>query len=174
MSIEVSNSFLKNNPCTLIYHGSSESIENPSLDYSRDKLDFGRGFYCINLFMEAVRWARLFPKYKKEGIVNTYIYLPDNSLKIKVFDKMNDEWLDFVVDSRQGKPNEFDIVQGPMVDSHLFNYLEDYEDGIIPREVFWMMAKDCEPIYQIAFLSNDALKCLEFIGSEVVVDGKHV
>ena len=38
---------------------------------------------------------------------------------------MSDEWLDFVVSSRQGERHDYDIVEGLMADDTIWNYVDD-------------------------------------------------
>ncbi|NFO29338.1 DUF3990 domain-containing protein [Clostridium botulinum] len=35
-------------------------------------------------------------------------------LNIKIFDKMTEEWLDFIVKCRNGETHRYDIVEGPI------------------------------------------------------------
>ena len=83
---------------------------------------------------------------------------------------MNDEWLDFIVACRNGKTHGYDIVEGPMADDTIWNFLNDFIDGEIDREQFWSLAKFKYPTHQISFHTLRAIECLEFIDSEVVTD----
>ena len=47
---------------------------------------------------QAIRWATRFG----EGIVNVYEYYPNDSLKTLKFEKMTEEWLDFIIACRSG------------------------------------------------------------------------
>ena len=81
---------------------------------------------------------------------------------------MNEEWLDFIVACRLGKGHDYDIVEGPMADDTIFNYVQNFADGKISREAFWQLAKFKNPTHQISFHTEKALKSLRFIkGSEV-------
>ena len=90
------------------------------------------------------------------------------SLNIKEFREMTDEWLDFIVDCRSGKPHEYDIVIGAMADDQIYNYISDFVDGTITREQFWVLARFKYPTHQINFCTNEALKCLKYRGCEEV------
>ena len=83
---------------------------------------------------------------------------------------MNDEWLEFIVECRNGKTHEYDIVEGPMADDTIWNFLSDFIDGEIDREQFWSLAKFKYPTHQISFHTLRAIECLKFIDSEVVTD----
>ena len=56
----------------LVYHGSYLVVENPDIVHSRDKLDFGKGFYVTPLREQAVKWtSRYVPRYG-HGVVSRY------------------------------------------------------------------------------------------------------
>ena len=62
----------------------------------------------------------------------------DKELKyaILTFEKMTEEWLDFVVACRYGKSHNYDIVEGPMADDTVWNYVNDFLTGRISRKQF--------------------------------------
>ena len=104
---------------------------------------------------------------KGASVVNRYEYIPNAELKTLQFSEMTDEWLDFVVNCRRGKMHTYDIVEGPMADDQIYNYVSDYMDGVITREQFWVLAKFRYPTHQIAFCTDIALQCLEYRSCEV-------
>ena len=60
----------------IVYHGGYCVIEQPEIRSSKNKKDFGRGFYCTELQMQADRWAKRFDaldclKYLKSYEVRT-------------------------------------------------------------------------------------------------------
>ena len=55
-----------------------------------------------------------------------------------------------------------------MADDQVYNYISDYMSGVISREAFWELAKFRYPTHQIVFCSDEALKCIEFIGIEKI------
>lgn len=71
-----------------------------------------------------------------QGQINVYEYVPSESLKVKIFPEMTEEWLDFIVDCRLGKAHDYDVAEGPMADDTIFNYVQNYIDGKISREAF--------------------------------------
>ena len=89
-------------------------------------------------------------------------------LNILSFDKMTDEWLDFVAECQKGKIHNYDIVEGPMADDTIWNFVNDFLDGNISREVFWDYAKFKYPTHQISFHTLRALNCLKFERSELI------
>ena len=64
---------------------------------------------------------------------------------------MTEEWLDFIVDCRHGKPHHYDVVIGAMANDQIYNYVADYLDGVISREAFWILSNFKYPTHQIAF-----------------------
>lgn len=143
----------------LLYHGSSFKVETPKILTSGFYKDFGYGFYCTNIEKQARRWAMT---KGKNHIVNIYSYKKDNTLKILQFDTMTEEWLDFVIACRHGTEHQYDIIEGPMADDTIWDYIEDYIDGKITREAFWVLVKFKYPTHQIVFANDKALKCITF------------
>ena len=101
-----------------------------------------------------------------DKIVSIYEVRLNTHLNIKEFKDMTDEWLDFIIDCRSGKPHQYDIVIGAMANDQIYNYVSDYIDGAITREQFWVLAKFKYPTHQINFCTREALKCLEYRGYE--------
>ncbi|MCD8217454.1 MAG: DUF3990 domain-containing protein, partial [Clostridiales bacterium] len=116
---------------------------------------------------QAVRWAN---RGGGSPVVNSYIYNPDASLAVLKFEKMSDEWLDFIAMCRSGKTHGYDIVEGPMANDTIWNYVNDFIAGNISRKQFWALAEFRYPTHQISFHTLSALNCLEFKGSEVIYD----
>ena len=78
---------------------------------------------------------------------------------------MTDEWLQFVVDCRRGLEHSYDIVEGPMADDTIWDYIEEYVEGSISKEAFWMLVKFKYPTHQIVFCTERALAALRFVRS---------
>lgn len=150
-----------------LYHGSGAIVEFPEIRKTKYTKDFSWGFYCTKSYEQAYRWAE---RRHEKGIVNIYAYSVNNELKVLNFDKMTDEWLDFIAECRAGKIHEYDIVQGPMADDTIWNFVNEYLSGNIRREVFWEYAKFKYPTHQISFHSLKALDCLKFERSEQIHD----
>lgn len=149
----------------ILYHGSQEIVEFPEIRLQRYNKDFYFGFYCTNIKSQAVRWAA---RFDGKGYLSEFEYTPDIKLNVRTFYDMTEEWLDFIVDCRLGKPHNFDIVEGPMANDTIFNYVQDFADQKISREAFWALAKFSRPTHQISFHTARALATLRFIrGLEV-------
>lgn len=74
--------------------------------------------------------------------------------------------LDFMVSCRRGSGHDHDIIEGPMADNRIWNYVEDFVADEIAREAFWKLVKSRHPIHQIAFCAEDALETPRFEGAD--------
>ena len=151
----------------VLYHGSSQIVTEPEIRIATFNKDFYFGFYCTLLPEQAKRWAT---RYTGVGYLNEYVYTPDESLNIKKFPEMTEEWLDFIAACRLGKSHNYDIVEGPMADDTIFNYVQNFVDGKISREAFWNLAKFKKPTHQISFHTARALTTLSFLKGIEVTD----
>lgn len=149
----------------IVYHGSNVEVPVPRILQNGFYKDFGYGFYCTSYEKQAKRWAMT---RKGESILNRYEYRLHPDLKVLSFVKMTDEWLDFVVDCRRGIEHAYDIVEGPMADDQIWNFVEGFVAGRIPREAFWGLVKFNYPTHQIVFCTEAALSTLTFEGSEIL------
>ncbi len=144
----------------ILYHGSSQIVELPEIRIAKFHKDFYFGFYCTLMKEQAERWAI---RYGKIGYINVYEYFPCEDLNILRFEQMTEEWLDFIIDCRSGKAHDYDIVEGPMADDTIYNYVQGYMDGKISRAAFWELAKFKYPTHQISFHTARALTTLKFV-----------
>lgn len=142
-----------------LFHGSNVAVTSPKILTNGFYKDFGFGFYCTNIEKQAKRWAM---NKKKQHIVSVYQYKENKNLKIKEFPEMTEEWLDFIVACRNGKTHSFDIVEGPMADDTIWDYIEDFLKGNITREAFWVLVKFRYPTHQIVFCTEQALENISF------------
>ncbi len=149
----------------VVYHGSNVTVHEPKILVNGHYKDFGYGFYCTNIEKQAKRWALT---KRGESVVNKYEYAESAELKICRFSEMTEEWLQFVVDCRRGIEHTFDVVEGPMADDQIWDYVEDYIAGIISKTAFWELVKFKYPTHQIVFCTEDALRTLKFEGSYVL------
>lgn len=148
----------------ILYHASKEIVEFPEVRKTKYTKDFSWGFYCTNNHSQAVRWAN---RGNGKPVVNYYQYTEDATLSIKKFNGMSDEWLDFIAQCRSGKTHRYDIVEGPMADDTVWNYVNDFLKGDITRKQFWALAEFKYPTHQISFHTLAGLDCLKHLKSEV-------
>ncbi len=147
-----------------VYHGGFKAVDKPKIITEGYTKDFGTGFYCTTIKEQAARWAMR----NKTPVISSYTVRLNTSLKILEFKTMTEEWLDFIVNCRSGKPHDYDIVIGAMANDQIYNYVMDFIDGIITRDQFWALARFKYPTHQICFCTEAALNCLEYQGSSEV------
>ena len=118
-----------------LYHGSNISFESVDLSKSKDKRDFGKGFYTTVIRKQAEDWANiLFERFNGDGI---FIYeielLITNDLLVKKYDDLSEEWLLMIQKNRTlgGIQHNFDIVQGPVANDKTARTIALYIAGII-------------------------------------------
>ncbi|HIS40453.1 MAG TPA: DUF3990 domain-containing protein [Candidatus Aphodovivens avistercoris] len=146
----------------VLYHGSKETVELPEICVAKYNKDFYFGFYCTLYPEQARKWAC---RFSGKGMMNEHLYTPDETLRVKRFPEMTEEWLDFIAACRRGIAHDYDIVEGPMANDTIFNYVEDFASGKISREAFWALAKFKRPTHQISFHTARALATLRFLKS---------
>lgn len=150
----------------ILYHGTCHKFDFIDLAKSRDKRDFGKGFYTTTIFEQAEKWAKnQFLRYGGEGcFVKEYEYLPSPELKIKCFPEMNKDWLEFVkiCRSKGGVPHDYDIIQGPVANDNTMRTIALYVSGIYTAEQAIEQLRYFHANDQISFHSERALKCLVF------------
>ena len=93
----------------ILFHGSTLVVEKPLVDYGRPELDFGPGFYLTHDREQAERWAQTKAGRMRGGQAILNIYRFDEkafseqlAYQRLVFADYNQEWLDFIADSRKG------------------------------------------------------------------------
>ena len=129
-----------------LFHGSYIEIKTPLANVGRRNLDFGKGFYLT--------------KVEKQAI--------NDNVKFKIFESYNLEWLQFVVNCRNGRDvySQYDGIEGGVADDKVIDTVEDYEKGIITAEqaIGQLLKKDVN--HQICILNQNVIdKYITFIKS---------
>ena len=104
----------------ILYHGTYLKIEYTEIKKHKFTKDFSWGFYCTEIEEQAKKWAMEF----KEPIVNKYRLKNIEELNVKIFKDYSHEWLDFVVSCRNGNTHSYDVVEGPIADDTICEYLK--------------------------------------------------
>lgn len=151
----------------IVYHGSKVIVDSPEIRIQKYNKDFYFGFYCTLYQEQAIRWAT---RFGGTGYLSEYEYMANEELKVRRFPEMSEEWLDFITSCRLGRPHEYDVVEGPMANDTIFNYVQNFADGRISREAFWALAKFNRPTHQISFHTARALTALTFVKGRKVFD----
>ncbi|MBR6032024.1 MAG: DUF3990 domain-containing protein [Bacteroidaceae bacterium] len=152
---------------TKLYHASTLPIEKPDVLHSRDKLDFGRGFYLTSIYEQAVRYAERFTRRGKDAYINEYELDEETpGFVIKVFPHYDEDWLDYVSLCRKGEQTfpTYDAVSGGVANDKVFNTVDLYFSGIITKEEALGRLKYETPNHQLCILNGQMLdRHLHFI-----------
>ncbi len=153
----------------IVYHGSSEVVRQPDILHSYRALDFGKGFYVTSVRGQAERWARR--KASLVGgraIVNQYQMDDDmTGLRVKRFPDDLAEWIDFVCNCRDGKPDyqDYDLIIGKVANDKVFRVVDMYHSGIWDKERALKEIRAYPNYDQLAFITQRAIdKLLRFEG----------
>lgn len=159
----------------IVYHGGTNKIEHPVADIGRANLDFGLGFYVTDVFLQASEWAKkVADRRQLSPIVNRYTLDKDvvlSEYRCKVFTDYDGEWLDFIVDSRNGqKPwAQYDYIEGGVADDRVIDTINLYMEGLMTREVALARLSEHRPNNQMCLLSQQLIdKYLVFDGTESI------
>jgi hypothetical protein len=118
-----------------LFHGTNIMIEKPRISIPNRALDFGAGLYLTSSFEQASRWAALVVLRSGKGqpLVHQYCFEADSSdgLKIKRFESVCREWLDFVCEHRLViyRGDDFDLVIGPVANDRTMRVVQAYMDA---------------------------------------------
>jgi hypothetical protein len=159
-----------------LFHGGIEIVEYPKIFDVQRLLDFGNGFYTTTNINQAESWATI--KKKRIGnvksIVSIYeinddlIYNPN--YQTKIFEKADEQWLDFIVSNRKGNLiHPYDIVKGPVADDTLYTTLLLFETGILSKKETIIRLKTHKLFDQISFHNKEVIKELNFTEAYEVI-----
>ena len=160
-----------------LYHGSYCEVKNPDISFSRDSLDFGKGFYLTDIKKQAIDWTDRFIQRGKIGCLNTYsidLEYIKSIYKVKEFLSYDMDWLDFILDCRNGSKRylDYDVIIGGIADDKVYNTIELYEYDLITKEEALKRLKYHKPNNQICITNQEILdKHLEFNLCEVINNG---
>ncbi len=145
-----------------LYHGSTVIVDKPLVSYGRDNLDFGKGFYTTRMQRQAEKWIQRFISLGKKGIISIYNFDDTDIQKkyrYKKFPEYNEEWLNFVLASRDGSKEylNYDIIEGGIANDKVFNTVELYFTGLIDKSTALQRLKFEQPNNQICFINQQVL-----------------
>lgn len=148
----------------IVYHSSNLSVEQPDIKFSRNYLDFGKGFYMTTLHEQAVKYAQRFKRRKEPAWLSTYeLVFNSADWKILQFDSYNREWLKFVTNCRRGIDNsDYDLVIGGIANDEVIQTIERYFAGEISENDALGLLKYQRPNNQYCIRSQRMLdECLK-------------
>lgn len=155
-----------------VFHGSTKEIRKPLAAAGRPHLDFGRGFYVTTIREQAVSWACRPFNAGKPKWVSTYDFDYDavkSGWKVKIFPAYNEDWPDFVIACRKGSPvwEKYDAVEGGIANDRVFNTIELYTAGLLPKAETLSRLSYEKPNNQICIHSQKIIdRYLRFVSSE--------
>lgn len=130
----------------IVFHGSYCQITVADLTFSREKLDFGKGFYVTPIQNQAERWSKRFLRIGKEAVLNTYelndILWKSSDFNVKQFDTL---YL------------QYDIVTGGVANDNIFATLDAYFAGYMSKDMALDKLKFEKPNHQICILNQKIL-----------------
>lgn len=154
----------------ILWHGSSVAVPRPDVLHSRDRVDFGRGFYATPLRGQAARLCARFARLGQDAVLSRYEFDEPAAAAFSClrFPGYTDEWLSFVLKCRNGEDDTaFDIVRGGVANDKVFNTVELFFNGLISQEEALRRLRYEKPNEQICFRSQRAIDlCLRFLGTE--------
>ncbi|MCQ4646769.1 DUF3990 domain-containing protein [Blautia marasmi] len=119
---------------------------------------------------QAIEWGyRLSLREKAQCYyLYQYIFEENEMLKIKRFDSLNQEWLEFIKRNRAqgGTQHTYDIVIGPVADDNTMETVQLYISGILTAEEAVKRLRYSKVNNQVSFHTEKALAYLRFIGRE--------
>ena len=156
-----------------LYHGSYLTIEMPDISFSRDNVDFGKGFYTTPIKEQAISWSNRFRRQYGQSVISVYRIEEDllrRDSRVLEFDTYSDEWLDFIVSCRRGKNTDnYDVVIGGVANDKVFNTIELFFDGLIDKTEAIKRLRYDKPNLQYCFRNQAVIdKYLKFISYEVL------
>lgn len=147
----------------IVYHGGTDRIENPICKFGRRNLDFGQGFYLIDLLEQAITWSKNIASVRnKNFIINRYRFNREEVLKnynCKIFESYDKEWLKFIVGNRTGQnpASEFDYVEGGVANDRVIDTINLYIAGLMDLNTALGELSKHQPNNQICILNQEII-----------------
>ncbi len=77
-----------------LFHTSNKEILTPNIKFSREHLDFGKGFYLTTLREQAEKYGERFLRKGENAYINIYELDDDlNGYSKIIFDAYDEKWL---------------------------------------------------------------------------------
>lgn len=165
--IEFVEKNIAENKNLILYHGSDSFFEKIDLLKSQNRRDFGKGFYTTVLEKQAKDWAyrQMLRNGNSKNYVYKYIFEESEDLKIKHFDSLSKEWLEFIKLNRSkgGTLHDFDVVIGPVADDNTMQTVQLYLLGTITSDEAVERLKFNDVNNQVSFHTEKAIEKLKLI-----------
>ena len=151
-----------------LYHGSNRIFKTVDLSKSKDRRDFGRGFYMTTLKEQAEAWAE--NMYIRYGGAGRFIYIfkftQGDDLSIKRYTGLDKVWLEMIKENRTkgGVQHAYDAVMGPVANDNTMRTIALYIAGVYTYEAALEQLKYFKANDQLSVHTEKALKYLDLIG----------
>lgn len=151
----------------VVYHGTCSEFEKIDLNKSHNRRDFGKGFYTTILQSQSKEWAyRLSMREKKNNYyVYEFLFEEADLLKVKRFDRLNEEWLEFIKANRSkgGLQHNYDVVIGPVADDNTMETVQLYIANILTASEAVERLRYNKVNNQVSFHTEKALQYLKLV-----------
>jgi len=149
----------------ILFHGSNHDFSSVDLVKSKDKRDFGKGFYTTTIKEQAQQWGfNMFNRFGGDGIfLYEFEFLASDDLKNKLFNGITDEWFDFILANRTlgGIQHNFDYIQGPVANDKTFLTITGFIDGILSRDEAMQRLRHSKSNDQVSLHTEKAISALK-------------
>lgn len=168
------------------YHGTSTVFTKVDLSKSRERTDFGKGFYLASKLGTARSWAIEKPAINvKVPTVIRYQLRSDTfnntELAIIRFNAPSLAWLDFIKENRRndlvisiGKEprHDYDIVSGPIADDKVAEVVTLYCNNKISADEAIQRTKALPSVFQLSLHTAIAISFIESAAYSQYINGK--
>jgi len=152
----------------MLYHGTNVRFDQVDLFHSKDKRDFGKGFYTTTVEEQASNWAdNMYVRYGGDGkIVMKFQLSLIPELSVKVFCGLTKEWLLMIKDNRLlgGTRHCYDVVIGPVADDNTMRTVALYVAGIYNEDMALERLRPYQAHDQVSLHTPKALESLMYLG----------
>ncbi len=170
----------------IIYHGSSEIVQQPTYGLGAATNDYGRGFYCTESSELAKEWAC---PTQRDGFVNQYeldltglkvLYLNGENYHIlnwmaillqnRLFAKrspLSREASEYLLAEFLPDISQYDVIRGYRADDSYFSYAKDFLNNTISVNQLAHAMKLGDLGEQIVLMSQKAFDQIHFINYEI-------
>ena len=142
-----------------LYHSSGCKVIKPDIKYSRDYLDFGKGFYLTPYKHQAEAYSQRFIRRGREAWLNIYeLDFNESEWNVLKFTSYNSSWLEFVSKCRVGTDeSNYDLIIGGVANDKVFQTLDRYFEGEISAETALGLLRFEKPNLQYCIRSQRLL-----------------
>jgi len=161
----------------ILYHGSNIEIDTIDLGKCRPYKDFGKGFYTTPMLEQAWKMAERTVRIYKEGRPCVTVFSVDDrlfsdaALKVKQFNRPDNEWAMFVVNNRNRQFQDiqslncntdakYDIVIGPVANDDIAALIDVFIAGLISDDALAKELTFRELNNQFSFHTEKSVSCL--------------